>query len=378
MELPIADHHAARLDAVLTPLLRLLEAANERADELERRLAMLEPNDDKPDAPREPARETTAAALAELRARTELREEQDEPAETYSRVRGVVIALELVVCALIVSALCTDELRGYAYQLGVLIAPIALTGMVLLLFGTLDSAEMGTEALRNWRVFYIVTGALVAVLCALDPEYGLAWAVFYLFMNWFLEAYYYGWMTSTMRELMRTRFRGALAERAQQYTSRLLKIAGLQTALAIQGVAHGIDPDDWAHTLAILSFSGSLIGAWFLSTAVFDAGETDPKRAARLRLSFRESAAVISTALYVLAGFAGYILALQDRTNESFDKVVNMVHDAQLVFNVSSAYLVGRLVKAAKTANAAHATDADGGIAMVQHPARTSTGYSSV
>ena len=51
MELPIADHHAARLDAVLTPLLRLLEAANERADELERRLAMLEPNDDQPDAP---------------------------------------------------------------------------------------------------------------------------------------------------------------------------------------------------------------------------------------------------------------------------------------------------------------------------------------
>ena len=91
MELPIADHHAVRLDmTVLTPLLRLLEAANERADALERRLAMLEPNDDKPDAPREPARETTAAALAELRARTELREEQDEPAETYSRVRGVV------------------------------------------------------------------------------------------------------------------------------------------------------------------------------------------------------------------------------------------------------------------------------------------------
>ena len=94
MELPIVDHHAVRLDVtVLPPLLRLLEAANERADELERRLAMLEPNDDKPDAPREPARETTAAALAELRARTELREEQDEPAETYSRVRGVVIAL---------------------------------------------------------------------------------------------------------------------------------------------------------------------------------------------------------------------------------------------------------------------------------------------
>ena len=72
MELPIADQHAARLDAVLTPLLRLLEAANERADALERRLAMLEPNDDEPDALRAPVREKTAAALAEFRARMEL------------------------------------------------------------------------------------------------------------------------------------------------------------------------------------------------------------------------------------------------------------------------------------------------------------------
>ena len=47
-------------------------------------------------------------------------------------------------------------------------------------------------------------------------------------------------------------------------------------------------------------------------------------------------------------------------------------------FLMIAAYLVGRLVNAAKTANAARATDADGGIAMVQHPARTSTGYSSV
>ena len=247
--------------------------------------------------------------------------------------------------------------------------------MVLLVFGTLDSAEMGTEALRNWRVFYIVVGALSTVVWALDPGYGPAFVVFNLFVAWFFNAYYYGWITSTMRELMRTRFRGALAERAQQYTSRLLKIAGLQTALAVQGVAHGIDPDDLAHTLAILTFSCSLIGAWFLSTAVFDAGETDPKRAARLRLSFHESAAVISTALYVLAGFAGYILTVQHHPNESAARVA---FAAMQVFNVSSGVLVGRLIKAAKTANAARAADTDNGIAMVQHPARTLTGYSSV
>ena len=85
---------------------------------------------------------------------------------------------------------------------------------------------------------------------------------------------------------------------------------------------------------------------------------------------------MISAALYVLTGLAAYILTLQDHPSESAGTNVGFM---SLAFDMISAYLVGRPVKAAKTANAARATDADGtGIAMVQHPARTLTGYSSV
>ena len=114
---------------------------------------------------------------------------------------------------------------------------------------------------------------------------------------------------------------------------------------------------------------------------MFDAGEVDAAlRAARLRLSLRESAAMISTALFVLTGLAGFILESarargQGHTNGSAAAVVE---NLSFVFLFIATYLVGRLVNAAKTANAARATDADGGIAMVQHPPRTSTGYSSV
>ena len=44
---------------------------------------------------------------------------------------------------------------------------------------------------------------------------------------------------------------------------------------------------------------------------MFDAGEADPQRASRLRLSFRESAALASTMLYVLTGLAAYVMAEQ-------------------------------------------------------------------
>ena len=49
-----------------------------------------------------------------------------------------------------------------------------------------------------------------------------------------------------------------------------------------------------------------------MSVTVFDAGEADPQRAMRLRLSFRKSAALAASMLYVLTGLAGYIVAEQD------------------------------------------------------------------
>ena len=66
-------------------------------------------------------------------------------------------------------------------------------------------------------------------------------------------------------------------------------------------------------------FSTTLIVAWLLSAGVFDAGEADPQRASRLRLSFRESAALASTMLYVLTGLAAYVMAEQGDPGSAVD-----------------------------------------------------------
>ena len=132
---------------------------------------------------------------------------------------------------------------------------------------------MAATAVWAYRAFYIVVGALLAVVHALDGEY--AEAGFYLVFFWFGCAYYCAWMLSTMRERMRTRFKGKLAERAQLYTARLLQIASVQMALLVQGLAQGIGPHSSGRNRAIYVFSTSLVQAWFLSMGVYDAGEAE-------------------------------------------------------------------------------------------------------
>ena len=88
--------------------------------------------------------------------------------------------------------------------------------------------------------------------------------------------------------------------------------------------------------------------------------------ATRLRLSFRESAALVSSMLYVLTGLAGYVMAGQDDPDADTDLLL-------MVSNVCipvAAVLVGRLVKDAKNKEQARDPNAAGGVRMVAKPAQ--------
>ena len=189
----------------------------------------------------------------------------------------------------------------------------------------------------------IVQGVLWFVSCAVDGDYAMA--VFYLIFSWFGCGYYFTWLLSSMRERMQSRFKGKLAEHAQRYTARLLQISSLQMALLVQGLAKGIGPHSTGHNYAINTFAQSLISAWLFSAGVFDAGEADVQRLARLRLSFRESVALASSMLYVLMGLAGYVMAQQDNPDASAAELLNMMSFTSVVV---AAALVGRLVKTAR------------------------------
>ena len=165
---------------------------------------------------------------------------------------------------------------------------------------------------------------------------------------------------------MRTRFKGKLAERAQLYTARLLQIASVQMALLVQGLAQGIGLHSSGRNEAIMAFSVALIVAWLLSAGVFDAGEADPQRASRLRLSFRESAALASTMLYVLTGLAGYVMAEQGDPDAATTALLLVF---SMVCMLVAAVLVGRLVKDAKNKEQPQRANAAGGVQMVANPA---------
>ena len=79
---------------------------------------------------------------------------------------------------------------------------------------------------------------------------------------------------------------------------------------------------------------------------MFDAGEDDAAlRAARLRLSFRESAALAASMLYVLTGLAGYVMAEQGDPDASAAALLII---GSAICGLVAAVLVGRLVKDAK------------------------------
>ena len=317
-----------------------LDAHEARFDELE----LLRGGADAGDNPaslklssRNAPREAAVAALDRLDAKTKREDERDEPAATYDRVRYAVSALAVITCLLNAIEIFEGGLEGMAYQVVFLLLPLVITGLYLLFFGTLDSSAMAAAATRAWRSFFIVLGALSALVRVADGLY--AQAVFYIVFMWFGCAYYAAWLLSTARERMRTRFKGTLSDRAHNYTSRLLQIASFQMALLVQGLAQGIGANSYGRNRATSAFSFSLVVAWALSACVFDAGDTDPKRATKLRLSLRESAALAASALYVLTGLACYVMAQQGDPDASTATMVSLV---SYVCMLVAAVLAGR------------------------------------
>ena len=324
----------AQIDA-LHPILRRVDALELRGSDA----------GEKPAPPKTPSRnsprEATFAALGQLEAHAKREDDQDEPAATYDRVRYAAIALALIELSLFVIAIFTGGIHGKAFQVTFLMDPLVVTGLSLLFYGTLDSSAMAAAATRTFRSLFIVYAILVAVVRVAEGPVFYAQAALSLVYYWFSWAYYATWFLSAARERMRKRFKGTLSDRAHHYTSRLLEIASFQAALMVQGLAQGIGTKSIARNRAIYTFSQSLAAAWVLSSGVFDAGDTDPKRATKLRLSFSESAALAASALYVFTGLAGYVMAEQGDPDASAAQYVII---ASSICVLVAAVLVGRLI----------------------------------
>ena len=99
-----------------------------------------------------------------------------------------------------------------------------------------------------------------------------------------------------------------------------------------------------------------------MSAGVYEVGKADLLRASRLRLSFRESAALAASMLYVLTGLAGYVMAEQGDPDAS---AADLLHFVNLACALVAAVLVGRLVKDAKNKEHPRRAKAAGGVQMV-------------
>ena len=98
-----------------------------------------------------------------------------------------------------------------------------------------------------------------------------------------------------------------------------------------------------------------------MSAGVYEVGGADLLRVSRLRLSFRESAALAASMLYVLTGLAGYVMVEQGDPDASD---ANLLHFVNLAWALAAAVLVGRLVKDAKE----QPRNTAGGVQMVANP----------
>ena len=79
------------------------------------------------------------------------------------------------------------------------------------------------------------------------------------------------------------------------------------------GATQGLGQGEMPRVAATGTFSMSLSMAWLYSLAIFDVAGVDPTVAGtRLQLRPVEGAALFSTAILVLAGFAAYVLSEQN------------------------------------------------------------------
>ena len=86
------------------------------------------------------------------------------------------------------------------------------------------------------------------------------------------------------------------------------------------------------------------------------------------QMSFRESAALLSSTLYVLTGLAGYLMTEQGDPDPN---TAILLVQGSFVCLFVAAVLVGRLVKDAKNKEQAQNANARGSVQMVANPANS-------
>ena len=236
-------------------------------------------------------------------------EEVDQPLAEYARNFVVVILLcVFVTVGMVVAALFTPlGLYSNSSQAICYLWPVCWTALFGLIFGTLDSSEAGRRGVQLLRAF---------AFCQIFTEFLMFWsvkryeeAVFQIFAQG-INAVCYPWLCRLMLELLRER--GSLVSQAEHYTARALKVAGLQILIAVSAAALGVDGRRTSDRFfAVVSFSIALVFSWFYLVAIFDVAGVRSRAAAKLRLTCLQTAALISTGLHILSGWAGYLLASQ-------------------------------------------------------------------
>ena len=280
-------------------------------------------------------------------------EQVDEPASKYARMQWFVVTW--LVCdnvLLTLGSLGKKNSRAAFFHAEMLVFPISISLNTLYVFGTLDSLAVGTRALVIWVVFWVYQAVFTtAAMWARGEPFlrGLMPLVAFLFM-----ATAFGGLIRILREELRAL--GSLEETTRPITTRLLEIMGLQAALVVIGLTHGIERSAFNRISATIFFSISLIMAWLYSLAIFDVAGVDAVAATQLNLSPIEGAALSFTGLLVLAGLASYILSEQSRPKR---RTVMVVGDTFMVSMFGAYFCTARIVWVARRKRRSKVSDDD-------------------
>ena len=254
----------------------------------------------------------TADELAELEERLLAKlqqpsrvEEVDLPAAEYFRVTCVTTSLLVYVCVSMIISICTTGIYGALSQIEFLLWPLCWTALCLLIYGTIDSDAAGRRAVLILRVWSI---PLIFIAPTMYWTSGLKGEAALMLFTFVVNAIFFPWLVNATRELLRTRYRGALTARAQHYTKRALNLAGFQIVLLVAAVAQGLDgKETFGRIYATMVFSVTLSLLYMYMTAIFDACGVDASAAAKLRLAPMQAAAVACCGAVTLSGLAGYV-----------------------------------------------------------------------
>ena len=231
-----------------------------------------------------------------------------------------------------------------------LVFQISISLCMLYFFGTLDSSAVGRRALVIW-VSFMIYQAIFSFIGPLVHGFPLSRAVMlFLWIMFFCGAF--GWLMKTLRDELR-----ALGSLEPTRIKRMLEVMTFQAALLVIASTQGIDKGDMPRVGATSTFSMSLIFAWLFSVAILEVAGLDAYAAVtRLELRPIEGAALLFTGIFVLAGFAAYVLSEQNNPSR---KMVVVVFDT-FAASVFVAYLcTARIVWVARRKRRSKVSDDD-------------------